>query len=572
MSALRTRAGSILLACALLACPVFAQDPDTLQTTVPNNVWEFENVYPTSWHAQVLADIRNLLSPGEKDLFKGNAALSRYRFAEALAQVLGESDRQLETGTATAWTRSQLDALTRLAQEFEAELAVLRTNTTRLEGRLAQVEESRFSSFSKLDGSVVMAITGGGGCSGCTIRTGVPAESFPASPAFGDALEAVTLPINQANTSFVGRTTLNLRASFTGNDELRLRMRGVTGQDISAALPGIASGIGVLIFAGGPQGTSFDGSTIGVSTSGNASFNIDEVRYIFSVSESLRFYVGPRLEISEYLDTNSFANSEEIDVTGGLFTNSPLLTFVFFGPGVGFDWDIGDALSLRGIYIANNGGAATGNVRTDTNQFGVPVGGFGAGGLFGGETTLVGELEVRPGPGAAIKLQYGHLVDQGGILGSITLPSLISNSVTDAWGVNFEWAVTPSLAVFGRYSFGNVSVNGLPDAQALFSTVTLNTWQAGLTLPDFGGEGNALAVTVAQPLRAFTGTVDGLLGPGVRTSLVPSGVETDVQVFWRFQLSDRLSITPMVQFIAQPVNSQSSNGLTIGVLRAVFSF
>lgn len=56
------------------------------------------------------------------------------------------------------------------------------------------------------------------------------------------------------------------------------------------------------------------------------------------------------------------------------------------------------------------------------------------------------------------------------------------------------------------------------------------------------------------------------------SSLVPSGTERDYVVYYRHMLTDRLSLTPILQFIEQPVNSSRSNGLAVGILRAVFSF
>ncbi|MBC8120462.1 MAG: carbohydrate porin, partial [Gemmatimonadaceae bacterium] len=135
---------------------------------------------------------------------------------------------------------------------------------------------------------------------------------------------------------------------------------------------------------------------------------------------------------------------------------------------------------------------------------------------------------------------------------------------------NAEWAITPSLAVFGRYGFAATNVNSMEST--FFSEIHSTTWQVGLTLPDFLGPGNSLGVGYAQPVRVHSGSVSGLAGPGLTSGLVPSGVEGDIELFYRIQLNDRLTITPDLQFIIQPVNSVNSNGLTIGTLRAVFSF
>lgn len=572
------RAGRLgCLVWSLLLEPVRAQSVDDyLQQSAPirivqiNAMAELTEVEPDSWVYRTLASLRERLAAMSPNmLLRGERTLTRFEFAAALHEVL----RGLDTGNTSLLTGADVTVLNRLEEEFRGELDVLSARVNSLQTATTDVEARQFTPNAKLDGSVVMALIGGGGCKGCTIFSGTTAGPFFASPAFGDALGATPIAADRANTSFVSRTTLILEATFTGDDGLRLRMRGATGQDISTAYPGIASGIGVLLFGGSPGGASFDGSTLNVSTTGLAGFFIDEIRYQTSVfSDNFRIFFGPRLEVSEYIDTNSFANSESLDFTGGLTTNNPFVTFVFFGPGAGFSWQISDSIGLRTIYLANNGGAATGDPRTSFNDFGVPYGGAGAGGLFGGEGASVTELEIVPGPSASLKLQYTHIVDQGGVLGALTLPSVISNSVSDGFGLNGEWAVTPNFALFGRYSSATSSVNTLAGAGISFSPISLNTWQVGFSLPDLFGNGNALSLSVAQPLRAFAGSAQGLVGPGITTGLVPSGVETDITVFYRFQINDRLSLAPFLHFITQPVNSLNSNGLTIGALRAVFNF
>jgi porin len=152
------------------------------------------------------------------------------------------------------------------------------------------------------------------------------------------------------------------------------------------------------------------------------------------------------------------------------------------------------------------------------------------------------------------------------VLGSVFADE-INHSVTQAFGLNAEWAITPGLAVFGRYAFGATDV--VPLEGPVYSRLHSTTWHAGLTFPDFLSPGNALGIAYGQPVRVHSGTRTDAEDTA---SLVPSGVEGDIEVFWRIRLSDRLTLTPDLQFFVQPVHSLRSNGLTVGTLRAVFSF
>ena len=168
---------------------------------------------------------------------------------------------------------------------LQFELTTLRGRIDTLEAKTKELENQQISTTSKLDGSVVMGVQGGG-AAGNTFISSAPALGIPTGIVSGIA----------ANTTFIGRTSLNLRASFTGKDELLIRLRGVTGQDISGTFPGIASNSGTLRYAGGAAG-SFDGSILGLVTNGNATVSFDKVRYTTALfSDDFRVFIGPRIE------------------------------------------------------------------------------------------------------------------------------------------------------------------------------------------------------------------------------------------------------------------------------------
>ncbi|WP_164928644.1 iron uptake porin [Gloeobacter violaceus] len=530
-----------------------------------------ENVEPESWARRALSTLARgkLLQGVPGRLLQGERPLNRLEFAAALAAALDALDT-LIVGGEEHLTHTDLAVLERLQADFEPELALLRVRTAALEAKAGNLEANLFSPTAKLDGSVVLALNGGGGGAGSRLFTGFP----DTSPAFGDALGASPVPATAANVTFLARSSLNLQASITGGDLLFLRLRGVAGYDIGALLPGIAGGLGPLFYAGGPNGTSYDQSTSAVATDGRATVSIDELYYTTDIDDNakFRFLAAGRVNIGQLIDTNSFANNEEVDFSNGSFLNNQLITLSassFFGPGFGLAWQINDAMRLRAIYTAGNGGAVSGDARNRLNAFGAPVGGFGAGGLFGGQTASVIELRIDPGPAASIKLQYARVVEQGAVLATV-MPEAIRNSTNDAYGINAEWAITPHFALFGRYGIASTQVNAF-DGYA-FSGVRSNTWHVGFALPNLFAPGNNLSVAYGQPVRVFAGTATGLTAAGLTTSLVPSGTEGNIEIFYRLRLNDRVSLTPDLQFIVQPVHSRNSNGLAVGTLRAVFEF
>jgi hypothetical protein len=506
-----------------------------------SSVSELTDVDPNQWAFQALKSLVERYGciegyPSKKYL--GNRPLSRYEFAAGLNSCLDKIGEQIAAAVADKATKDDLAAVQRLQEEFKVELATLRGRVDALEAKTKELEARQFSTTTKLDGSVVMAIQGGS--AGGNVQT---------RDNFGTPLGNLgnSVPGSVANTTFFGRTTLNLRASFTGKDELLVRLRGVTGQDISSSFPGISSNLGTAFYGG-----AFDGSTPNPATNGNATVSFDKIRYTTNLfSDNFRIFVGPRIDLFEIIDTNSFANNEEVDFSNGFLINNPLITFIFAGPGAGADWKINDQFSFRAAYIAGDGGRSNG---------------AGRGGLTGSDSIGSAELEFRPSQSSKIKLQYSGYTTQGGVSPVDTalgfrFPFLSTGGgvpqKTDAFGVNAEWAITPNVGVFGRYGTATQKtfVPGLVDAN-------LNTWQIGFAFPDLFAPGNTLGIAAGQPIRLTN----------VNTTGVADGTELNYELYYNFKLNDRITLTPDIQIISNPNNVAGNSNITVGTLRAVFNF
>jgi hypothetical protein len=497
-----------------------------------SSVSELTDVDPNQWAFQALKSLVERYGciegyPSKKYL--GNRPLSRYEFAAGLNACLDKIGEQIAAATADKATKDDLAAVQRLQEEFKVELATLRGRVDALEVKTKELEARQFSTTTKLDGSVVMAIQGGSaGGNVATTNNGIVSGS-------------------SANTTFLGHTTLKLHASFTGKDELLVRLRGVTGQDISGTFDGISNGLGTAFYGGGVNG-AFDGSSatsgaLGatntpVATNGKATVSFDEIRYTTTLfSDNFRIFVGPRIGLYEIIDTNSFANNEEVDFSNGFMINNPLIMGIFAGfgagPGSGANWKINDRFSVRAAYIAADGGRSFGR---------------GFGGLTGSNSIGSAELEFRPSQSSKIKLQYSGYTQQTG-----TSPATAGvPTKTDAYGVNAEWSITPSVGIFGRYGAGTRK-------SAAAADINLNTWQLGFAFPDLFAPGNTLGIAAGQPVRATSGAV-------------PTGTELNYELYYNFKLNDRITLTPDIQVISQPNNVAGNPTITVGALRAVFNF
>ncbi|MFM7550421.1 MAG: iron uptake porin, partial [Cyanobacteriota bacterium] len=160
---------------------------------------QFSDVKPTDWAYQALSNLierYGCVAGYPNGTYKGGQAMTRFEAAALLNACL---DRVTET----------TDALQRLINEFQKELAVLKGRVDGLDKRVGKLEATQFSTTTKLQGDTFWSI---------------------GSNTFGGKNNNAVNG-SQRNASLWGGTTfnydlrLNLVTSFTGKDQLYTRLR-----------------------------------------------------------------------------------------------------------------------------------------------------------------------------------------------------------------------------------------------------------------------------------------------------------------------------------------------------------
>ncbi|MGB5631436.1 MAG: iron uptake porin, partial [Waterburya sp.] len=124
------------------------------------NVNQLRDVSPTDWAYEALrslVDRYGCIVGFPNQTYRGNQALSRYEFAAGLNSCLNQIERLIASQVTVI--QEDIDKLNRLAQEFEAELAVLGGRVDELEARTAFLEDHQFSITTKLKGEVIFALS-----------------------------------------------------------------------------------------------------------------------------------------------------------------------------------------------------------------------------------------------------------------------------------------------------------------------------------------------------------------------------------------------------------------------------
>ncbi len=479
------------------------------------SVSQLKDVQPSDWAfgaLQSLIERYGVIAGYPDNTFRGNKAMTRYEFAAALNACLERVNELVAQGTMSSVSQDELVILQRLQIEFAAELSTLQGRVDKLEAHTSFLEANQFSTTTKLTGLVVLALTGGG---------------FS-----GDRIIDVTgreITTENPNATLLYRATLDLTTSFSGTDLLTIWMEiGSNGPDDNAAgflEPSFGS---VLDYSAKPPVEQF---------------GLSRLHYTFSPLKDVKVSFGPLIALTDYVDSNSYANVSFSDFsTQGLINNYILLPVQGLGGGAAITWNPGDSpFTLRAAYVAS-----TANEPTSSNSSFVP-GIFPLGyilypdarsdrGLFQDPYQGVVELEYAPSNAFKLRLQYTG----GSVL----------NGQFEVLGANLELRLSERVAVFGRYGYGNYK-------NTAFGDINPSYWMAGIAFPDLFVPGAKSGIAVGQPFIA---------------NELGNATQTNIEAFYNFPVSDSIRITPVVQAIVNPANQEDNGTIITGTLRTVFSF
>lgn len=323
-----------------------------------------------------------------------------------------------------------------------------------------------------------------------------------------------------ANATLVDRVRLGLRTSFSGQDLLLTELEaGNNGEDAVSQAQNRGRNYlgteGVLADGGGLDTVGVDGQP-----------RLRSLYYTFQPVKNVSMTVGARLAPGDFIDDNRFANNSFTNFSSSFFMHNPLIVQNQIdrhsGAGAVVAWQPENfPLAVRALYAAADA--------ERPNQ-----------GLFGDRNQTSLELEYAPSKNLALRLQYTH--------------ANINDTKISAGGVNAEWALSQTLALFGRYGFGHYEGYN----SQLDRNLDLNpqTWAVGFIARRLFIPGSTAGVAVGQPF------IEDDLG---------NATQTNIEAFYRFLLNDNVSFSPTLIVVTNPDNDRS-NTIWQWVVQMVFSF
>lgn len=542
------------------------------------SVSQLRDVQPTDWAFQALQSLveRYGCIEGYPDrTYRGNRALTRYEFAAGLNSCL-DRIQELIAALPQGVSREDLAALQRLQEEFAAELATLRGRVDALEARVTKVEAQQFSTTTKLKGEAIFAI----------------------ADVFGGGNRRVE---DSNNTVFQNRVRLEFQTSFTGRDVLHTRI--TAGNAVAwnnfPATPLFNNGA-QSAFGGSDAGSTKEGTLqyfVGSTT--NNSVALDWLAYETAFLGGSKLYLSAVGGIhSDYVDVK---NPYFFDGDGGngaisAFAQSNPIYRIGGGAGGAISFGLGGfgsflrGTSITGGYFAGGEGilpaGVTGNAPGSANS---PL---DKNGLFNGNYSALGQLDLNFCDTFNLALTYVHAYhttgsdifsaggstspERGpgfnGIVGTgiANLPSALLFGSRNGRARGATPIVTNSYGVSGNLrlsKYFSISAWGMYTDATLIRRGSADIWSygAGIAIPNLGKAGNLLGL--------FAGVEPYVAGisAGPRSNF-SRDLPWHIEGFYKFQLTDNISLTPGVIWLMAPEQNRNNDDIFIGTLRTTFSF
>ncbi len=511
---------------------LFREDPMAQVTSVS----QLKDVQPNDWAFQALQSLverYGCIAGYPNSNYRGNRALTRYEFAAGVNACLDKVNELITTATNNLVTREDLAILQKLQSEFAPELATLQGRIDNLEARSGEIKANQFSTTTKLSGLLIVGVQG---------RTSNRGDVNPRDGQ-KDTSDAGT------NTNVISLAQLYLTSQITPRSYLftgLLDGKGTTAPRFTNSV----SRNDVLLGYEFPT----DGLTI------------SDLNFHWLVTDKLAVMVGTEGVSMPYAFRGP--NRVESAATGPLSyfaQRNPILNIGYGHGGIAIDWQFAKRASLQAIYTSYK-----------------PENPAQGSGLFDGNTTTGVQLLLTPTDTLDLSLYYVNNYSSNGCLLTFvgdecltTVNTATGKSAplqTNAVGATLTWQISPRISAG---AWGGYTKSYIPGQSG---NVETTNYMVFLNFPDLLKKGNLGGIYVGQPPKITSSNlpvgnnVPDFINTGLGRAGGEPGTTTQIEAFYRFKLTDNISITPGIIHILEPGHTPASDSVTIGILRSTFTF
>ncbi|AFY44328.1 iron uptake porin [Nostoc sp. PCC 7107] len=500
---------NFIFATSLVAIPTFALEnqPENLPSDISQltSVSQLSDIQPTDWAflaLQSLIERYGCIAGYSNGTFRGNRAMSRHEFAASLNTCLAKLQELTTTTKDSLITKQDLDLIQKIQSEFSIELATISNRVDAVENQTAELAANQFATTIKLEAEAIMTV----------------------ASVFGEN-------IADNNLAFAQRVRLNFVTSFTGKDELNLRLESGNIPEFDENITGT-----------GMTRLGFDEDT------GN-NVGLDEVYYAFPIGDRIKTTLAiAELELNDIAEPINPLASSGSGAVSRFGRYNPIVRGMD-GTGLGLNYQLNQNTNLGFAYMTNDAALATAKNN-----------------LFNGNFAALGHLNYQPVANLGIAFTYIHAYYAGGgesgvnltgSTGSLTARSPFGNVATTAnsFGLETSWRINPKFIVSGWVGYTKA------ESPVTSDDADILNYAVSLAFPDLGSEGNLAGLVIGMP-------------PKVISSSLVADRDTSLHIegFYRLRVTDNISITPGVFLITNPEHNTNNEGLFVGTIRTTWKF
>ncbi|ELS00255.1 iron uptake porin, partial [Gloeocapsa sp. PCC 73106] len=414
--------------------------------------------------------------------------------------------------------REDIERLQLLMQEFEAELAALGARVDNLEGRVAFLEDHQFSTTTKLNGEVIMALANAFG-------------DNRANNGFGDGFRDEATGDNvDDNTVFAYRARLNFDTSFNGRDRLRTRLQ-------AGNVPNLGSATGT------------DSARLGFDGDSEGDVFIETLHYRTPLGERFILHIAAAgTAFDNIADTkNPYFESSGAGALSRFARRNPAV-YRTGEAAIGLNWEIAEQFSVDVAYLAGSG--------SNSPQE--------RGGVFNGEYLAIGQFNWDPNEniGIAVTYGYGYQTPDDVNLSGSTSSAKARNPFEDAGAQAHRFGLQATWRIAERFNIAGWAGGVLADAQS----------------GQFQDEGSALIWNAAINFSVLDLLREGShLGfafgvPPTTSYRTPDSTTYFLEALYKYPLTENISITPGAYVIINPNENDGNDTIIVGTIRTTFRF
>ncbi|WP_017314348.1 iron uptake porin [Mastigocladopsis repens] len=330
------------------------------------------------------------------------------------------------------------------------------------------------------------------------------------------------------NIVFGSRLRLAFNTSFTGKDRLLLRLQ-------ARNIPRFDEDV---------TGTSM--TRLGFEGNSRNRLEIDTLQYLFPIGKRGVVYINAQASSDDFADTvNPLFDSGGRGSISRFGRRNPIYRQIG-STGVGINYELSKAVTLGLGYLAD-----------DAND--------PRSGIFKGPYGAIAQLIIQPNKALDLGLTYVRSYNTlntgtGSELANDPFDRDADHITANSFGVEGTFQVSRTFILGGWVGYTKAKAEDLPNKPE----AEIFNYAITLAFRDLGAKGNLAGIVFGQPPKVISN--------GLGKNFTDPDISFHLEIFYRFQANDKISITPGLLIITNPEHNDSNDTIYLGVVRTTFAF